>query len=131
MGWVLACHLPLAFQASGLALRRLPSFVELPRFLPDDGDALAQQLAAMITQQAGRALMELDRLESRLARLPAELGVTRRSKAPLLIRLELAYPGLRKPAIARLLGISHQGATKLAEQVRDLTNGRLRVGTAD
>ena len=121
MGWILACHLPGAFTATGLSLRRLPSLVALPRFLPDDVDLLTGQIAAMVARQAGQGLTELDRLEAKLARLPAELTVTRRSKAPLLMRLELAYPGLRKMAVARLLGISHQGATKLVAQVEKLT----------
>lgn len=121
MGWILACHLPGAFTATGLSLRRLPSLVALPRFLPDDADLLTGQIAAMVARQAGQGLTELDRLEAKLARLPAELTVTRRSKAPLLMRLELAYPGLNKTAVARLLGISHQGATKLVAQVEKLT----------
>ncbi|BAI98365.1 hypothetical protein Sj15T_34500 [Sphingobium sp. TA15] len=123
MGWVLACHLPGALLAAGLSLRRLPSLVGLPRFLPDDAGSLAKAIAAMIARQAGQGLIELDRLEAKLARLPKELRVTRRSKAPLLMRLELAYPGLGKMAVARLLGISHQGATKLVAQVERLTGG--------
>ena len=71
----------------------------------------------MIGRQATQGLAELNRLETRLKKLPAELPVTRRSKAPLLMRLELAYPGLSKVAITRLLGISHQGATKLVSQL--------------
>lgn len=125
MSWLLACHLPAALQAAGFVLRPLPSLVELPRFLPDDAEALAEHLAAMIARQAGQGLTELDRLEARLARLPQDLQVTRRSKAPLLVRLELAYPGLSKTAVARLLGISHQGATKLLAQVERLAEGRL------
>ena len=130
MGWVLACHVPATLEASGLALRRLPSFVDLPRFLPDDPGALALALAAMIERQAHEGLSELDRLEKRLARLPRLLDVTKRSKAPLLLRLELAYPGLSKTAVARLLGISHQGATKLVAQLEGLT-GRRGADRAD
>lgn len=125
LGWVLACHVPGALEAAGLTLRRLPSFVDLPRFLPETVDALAEQLAAMIQRQAQEGLVELDRLETRLRRLPQELDVTKRSKAPLLMRLELAYPGLGKTAVARLLDISHQGATKLIAQVDALTGGRM------
>lgn len=65
--------------------------------------------------------MELDRLERPLAQFPVLLPVTRRGKAPLHLRLELAYPGLRVPAIARLLGISPQGSAKLAQQVHART----------
>ena len=117
LGWVVAAHVPAALEASGLTLRRLPSFVDLPRFPSMDVETLAEQLVAMIGRQAREGLAELNRLEARLSRLPKELAVTKRSKAPLLMRLELAYPGLSKTAIARLLGISHQGATKLVSQI--------------
>ncbi|WP_037453757.1 hypothetical protein [Sphingobium chlorophenolicum] len=120
-GWILACHLPGALAAAGLSLRQLPMLVDLPRFLPEDAGLLAERIAAMVARQARMGLAELDRLEARLARLPAVAGVTRRSKAPLLMRLQLAYPGLGKTAVARLLGISHQGATKLLAQVQGLT----------
>lgn len=124
LGWVVAAHLPGALEAAGLALRRLPSFVDLPRFPGTDSAALAVHLAVMIGRQAVEGLAELDRLEAKVARLPADLGVTRRSKAPLLMRLELAYPRLSRTAIARLLGISHQGATKLVAQVEALAARR-------
>lgn len=117
--WILACHLPAALHACGLATRILPSLVGLPRYLPKDPAILADQLVAMLFRGCGEGLKELDRLETRLARLDGTLDVTRRSKAPLLARLELAYPNLRTSAVARLLGISHQGATKLIRQLRD------------
>ena len=116
--WLLACHLPQALAAAGLTLRPLPSLAALPRFLPGSADALAEQLEASAGRSAQAGLIELDRLEKQLDRLPTRLPVTRRSKAPLLLRLELAYPGLRVPAIARLLGISPQGAAKMARLVR-------------
>lgn len=124
LGWVVAAHVPAALEACGLALRRLPSFVDLPRFPGGDVETLAGQLSVMIGRQARAGLAELDRIEARLRKLPTELPVTKRSKAPLLMRLELAYPGLSKTAVARLLGISHQGATKLVAQVEQLTGGR-------
>jgi hypothetical protein len=124
MGWIVACHLPAALEACGVTLRRLPCMVDLPRFPAEDVEELAGQLAAMLGRQAREGLAELDRIEARLARLPVELGVTRRSKAPLLMRLELAYPGLSKTAIARLLGVSHQGATKLEAQMRAVLGER-------
>lgn len=117
LGWVVACHIPMALKVCGLAMRHLPSFVDLGRFPGEDAGAMAQQLVAMIARQAADGLHELDRLERRGARLPEELRVTKRSKAPLLMRLELAYPGLSRPAAARLLGISHQGVTKLMAQI--------------
>ncbi|CAD7340571.1 hypothetical protein FIM10_15765 [Sphingomonadales bacterium 56] len=117
LGWVIAAHVPAALEASGLTLRRLPSFVDLPRFPGIDAPTLTGQLFGMIQRQAAQGLAELNRLEARLKKLPDELPVTKRSKAPLLMRLELAYPGLSKMAVARLLGISHQGATKLVAQL--------------
>ena len=124
LGWVVAAHLPGALEAAGLTMRRLPSLVDLPRFPETEAAALAARMATMIGRIAGDGLAELDRLEARVARLPQELGVTRRSKAPRLMRLELAYPGLSRTAVARLLGISHQGATKLVAQVETLSAGR-------
>ncbi len=117
LAWVVTAHVPAALEASGLTLRRLPSFVDLPRFPAMEVPILAGQLVGMIHRQALQGLAELDRLEGRLKKLPEELPVTKRSKAPLLMRLELAYPGLSKTAVARLLGISHQGATKLVMQL--------------
>ena len=117
LGWVVAAHIPAALEACGLTARRLPSFVDLPRFPGVDISTLTGQLIEMIGRQAAQGLAELDRIEARLRKLPEELPVTKRSKAPLLMRLELAYPGLSKVAIARLLGISHQGATKLVSQL--------------
>lgn len=121
LGWVIACHIPAALKACGLAMRHLPPFVDMGRFPSDDVDALAEQLAAMIARQASEGLRELDRLERRVSRLPQELEVTKRSKAPLLMRLELAYPGLSRMAAARLLGISHQGVTKLMRRISSRT----------
>jgi hypothetical protein len=103
-----------------MTLRRLPSFVDLPRFPGADVETLTENLAGVIGRQAQAGLVELDLLEARLKKLPEELHVTKRSKAPLLMRLGLAYPGLSKTAVARLLGISHQGATKLVAQVERL-----------
>lgn len=120
IGWLLGCHLPRALYQAGFTLRLLPSLVALPRFLPGDADALADHLRAMIAARATEGLADLDRLEKRLARFPVDLPVTRRSRAPLLLRLDLAYPGLGRVAIARLLGISHQGATKLVAQLEGL-----------
>ncbi|QGP81078.1 hypothetical protein [Sphingobium sp. CAP-1] len=126
-GWIIACHLPLALQRAGLGLRLLPSLVDLPRLLPDGAGKLVILLQESLAQRAAEGLTDLDRLESQMRRLPAMLGVTRRSKAPLLARLELAYPGLSRVAVARLLDISHQGATKLVAQLQAL-NGAQRLG---
>ncbi|WP_037469291.1 hypothetical protein [Sphingobium herbicidovorans] len=127
LGWVVAAHLPTAFETAGLTLRRLPSFVDMPRFPGADVGVLTMQLTAMIGRQAKAGLADLDRIEARLRKLPQELQVTKRSKAPLLMRLGLAYPGLSKVAVARLLGISHQGATKLIAQVEHAAGDLLSV----
>lgn len=119
-GWIIACHLPLALHRAGFTLRLLPALTHLPRLLPDAREPLVEALQHALTKQSLEGLTDLDRLETRMRRLPAMLGVTRRSRAPLLARLELAYPGLSKVAIARLLGISHQGATKLVAQLKAL-----------
>jgi hypothetical protein len=57
-------------------------------------------------------LKDLDWLERHGPQVVAA-PATRRSRAPLLARLALAYPGLRPPAVARLLGVTPQGARKL------------------
>ncbi|SER43735.1 hypothetical protein [Sphingobium sp. YR768] len=118
MAWLAACHMPLALQRSGLALRLLPSFTDMPRLPPEDVEEFAAVLQDRILKCAREGLADLNRLEAQMDRLPTDLNVTRRSKLPLLIRLELAYPGLSRIAVSRLLGVSHQGATKLVEQFR-------------
>jgi hypothetical protein len=115
--WAVAAQLPAALHAAGLTLRPLPSFTTLPRFRPATADALAATLVGGIARTAARGLAELDRLERAVTQLPAQLGVTRRSKAPLLARLDLIYPGLTLPAVARLLGISPQGAVKVRQRL--------------
>jgi hypothetical protein len=115
--WLVASFLPRALVAAGLTERVLPTLVWLPRFLPASPDHLAEQLEGSIAASTRLGLDDLDRLEKRLKTLPAQLKVTKRSKAPTLYRLTLAYPELRIPAIARLLGISHQGATKLKRRL--------------
>jgi hypothetical protein len=118
--WILGTLLPRAYMAAGLTLRALPSLVGLPRFLPDNPQVLAVDLRNRTLKAARLGLAELDRLEQALLRIPCDLKVTKRSKAPVLARLRLAYPDLRVPGIARLLGISPQGAVKLDAKVRRL-----------
>ncbi|WP_298400808.1 hypothetical protein [Sphingobium sp.] len=120
LNWLIACHVPLSLQRAGLALRFLPSFTDMPRLLPGEPALLERMLRENICRRALSGLKDLDRIEARMARAPMDLNVTRRSKAPLLLRLELAYPGLSRTAVARLLGISHQGATKLLAQISGL-----------
>lgn len=120
--WMLASFVPGALHAGGFTLRPLPSLVGLPRLLGHTPAILAANIKRMIGKTAVAGLRDLDNLERRLARLPFDIPVTKRSKAPLLVQLEMAYPGLRLPAVARLLGISHQGATKLMRQVQEYLN---------
>lgn len=115
--WAVAAQLPAALHSAGLTLRPLPAFTALPRLRPASADALAEALVSSIARTATHGLADLDRLERAIAQLPAQLGVTRRSKAPLLARLDLAYPGLTLPAVARLLGISPQGAVKVRQRL--------------
>lgn len=116
--WLMACHLPTALFTAGLTTQAIPSFVCLPKFLGNSSNDLASNLEWRLGEAALAGLKELNALERLDASLPKELGVTRRSKLPSLMRLEAAYPGLRVPAIARLLNISPQGAAKLASQAR-------------
>lgn len=121
--WLVACQLPRALVAAGFTTHTLPSMVQLPRFLPSSVDELAIALEASIGLASRQGLAELDRLERRLQSLPSELSVTKRSRLPELLRLELAYPGLRVPAVSRLLGVSPQAAAKLVLRARELRNG--------
>lgn len=116
--WLVACQLPRALFAAGLAMQTLPSMVRLPRFLPSSAAELAGHLENELGLLSRQGLAELDRLEGRLQAFQSTLGVTKRSRLPELLRLELAYPGLRVPAIARLLGVSPQAAAKLAPQAK-------------
>ena len=116
--WLLACMLPKALNVAGFTAQHIPSFVWLPKFLSGSQVELAAELETALGRIASSGLSELDKLERIVATLPSDLRVTRRSKLPTLIRLEAAYPGLRVPAIARLLDISPQGAAKLAAQAR-------------
>jgi hypothetical protein len=120
IGWVLACHLPAAMVAAGLTWRALPHLAQLPRLWPDDPRALSIAIDDMIGRQAAAGLKALVAFEKAVQRLPDTGTVTQRSRLPLLMRLLLVYPGLSRTAVARLLGISHQGATKLLFQANAL-----------
>lgn len=84
----------------------------LPRMLYRAGITLEQALSK--TVNAG--LRDLDQIERSVRRLDTA-GFTRRSKAPLLTRLQIAYPGLQPKAVSRLLGVTPQGARKLLAAV--------------
>lgn len=120
--WLLACHLPRALHAASITLQIIPSLVGLPKFIAGPASDLATLLEEMLGRAAAIGFADLERYEAIAIDLPKELGVTRRSKLPVLIRLQAAYPGLRVPAIARLLDISPQGAAKLARQAQEASD---------
>ena len=110
--WLIASTVPQMLRAAGITLRVIPSLVLLPKFLPASPEALAPMLAQALAPATDAALRDLDRIE-RQARKIADGAATKRSKAPLLARLQLAYPGLSPKAVARLLNVTPQGARKL------------------
>lgn len=118
--WVLGTLLPQAYVTAGLTTRALPSLVGLPTLLSEDPLHLAAALQRRVLEIVRTGANELDSLEKALLRLPNKLDVTKRSKAPILARLTLVFTDLRVPAIARLLGISSQGAAKLKHKVDTL-----------
>ncbi|MHA3795477.1 hypothetical protein [Sphingomonas sp. YL-JM2C] len=111
--WLIATAVPRMFHRAGFTTRILPSLVLLPKFLPPSTAALAQTFENELAKITPAALRELDAIERASAKLVDKASVTKRSKAPLLSRLQLAYPGLQVKAITRLLGITPQGARKL------------------
>lgn len=111
--WLLAVAVPTMLYRAGMTTRVIPSLVLLPKFLPPSPSRLADLMIAAIGKAAAAGLGELDRIERQAADRLAQLTVTRRSKAPLLARLQLAYPGLQPKAVGQLLNISPQGARKL------------------
>jgi hypothetical protein len=110
--WLIASAVPQMLRAAGITLRVIPSLVLLPKFLPASPDALAPMLAQALAPATVAALRDLDRIE-RQARRIAHGPATKRSKAPLLARLQLAYPGLNARAVVKLLNVTPQGARKL------------------
>ena len=110
--WLIASAVPQMLRAAGITLRVIPSLVLLPKFLPASPEALVPMLAQALAPATDAALRDLDRIE-RQARTIADGPATKRSKAPLLARLQLAYPGLGPKAVARLLNVTPQGARKL------------------
>ena len=110
--WLIASAVPQMLRAAGITLRVIPSLVLLPKFLPASPEALAPMLGQALAPATDAALRDLDRIE-RQARKIADGPATKRSKAPLLARLQLAYPGLSPKTVARLLNVTPQGARKL------------------
>ena len=111
--WLIAVAVPRMLYRAGFTSRVIPSLVLLPKFLPPSPAELAESLAVAIGRAARSSLRELDAIERAASRTLSDLAVTKRSKAPLLARLQLSYPGLQPGAVARLLGVTPQGARKL------------------
>jgi hypothetical protein len=115
--WLIAVAVPRMLYRAGLTSRVIPSLILMPKFLPPSPDELVQIMAAAVGKAAYAGLRELDVIERAASRTRTDLGVTRRSKAPLLARLLLSYPGLHPAAVARLLDVTPQGARKLLATV--------------
>ena len=115
--WLIATSLPLMLYRAGITSRVIPSMILLPKLLPDSPGALVEAMFAALEKSVFPALLDLEGLERRLAATLAGLDTTRRSHAPLLARLLLAYPGLRPKSVAQLIGITPQGARKLLDRV--------------
>jgi len=117
--WLLAAAIPRMLHRAGFTTRVIPSLVLLPKFLPPSATALATIMADALESTARAGLRELEAIERASSRLRDGLRVTQRSKAPLLARLQLAYPGLNPAAVARLLKVTPQGARKLLTAYHD------------
>jgi hypothetical protein len=115
--WLIAVAVPRMLYRAGLTSRVIPSLILMPKFLPASPDELVETMAAAVGKAAYAGLRELDVIERAASRTRTDFGVTRRSKAPLLARLLLSYPGLHPAAVARLLDVTPQGARKLLATV--------------
>lgn len=111
--WLIAVAVPLMLHRARVTTRVIPSLVLLPKFLPPSATALAEMMVDTLHKAARAGLHELDAIETAAADTLTALVVTKRSRAPLLARLQLAYPGLGPKAVAQLLEMSPQGARKL------------------
>jgi hypothetical protein len=119
--WLIGVAMPRMLYRAGFTLRVVPSLVLLPKFLPPTPAALAATLAEALGRAAQAGLRELDAIERAAARIATDRAFTRRSKAPLLARLQLSYPGLQPAAVARLLNVTPQGARKLLASIDNRT----------
>jgi hypothetical protein len=111
--WLIAVAVPTMLFRARVTTRVIPSLVLLPKFLPATAAALADMMADALHKAVRAGLHELDAIETAAADTLGALSVTKRSRAPLLARLQLAYPGLGPKAVAQLLEMSPQGARKL------------------
>lgn len=111
--WLIATAMPLMLHRSGFTGRIIPSLTLLEKFLPASPEALSDLLADKLGQAARAGLRDLVVIERTMERASTQRQFTKRSKAPLLARLLIAYPGLQAGAVATLLGVTPQGARKL------------------
>jgi len=111
--WLIAAAMPRMIHRAGFTARTIPSLTLLPKFLPPSPAALTSSIAEALAAAATDGLRELEAIERLVERRSTDLQVTKRSKAPALARLLIAYPGLQASAVARLLGVTPQGARKL------------------
>lgn len=114
--WLVASHVPAMLHHAGLTLGILPSLILLPKFPPPDVGALTNVITRSLLVACQSGLKDLDWIERQGSKALA-VSATRRSRAPLLARLALAYPGLRPSAVARLLDVTPQGARKLVAKL--------------
>lgn len=113
--WLIAVAVPRMLYRAGFTSRFIPSLILLPKFLPPSPSDLAEFMADAIARAARTGIRELDAIERAAGKALVNRGVTRRSKAPLLARLQLSYPGLQASAVAKLLNVTPQGARKLLQ----------------
>jgi hypothetical protein len=111
--WLIATMVPRMLYRAGFTTRVIPSLVLLPKFLPATPQALADVMIAAVGKKAEAGLRDLDSIEREAGRTLSGMRVTKRSKAPLLARLQLTYPGIQAAAVAKLLNVTPQGARKL------------------
>ncbi|MEL0212417.1 MAG: hypothetical protein VW891_17880, partial [Novosphingobium sp.] len=111
--WLIAVAVPRMLYRAGFTTRIIPSCILLPKYLPPSPAELVRLMVQAIGRTAQTGLRELESIERAAARIRSDLQVTKRSKAPLLARLQLSYPGLQPAAVARLLKVTPQGARKL------------------
>lgn len=116
--WLIAATVPRLLHQAGLTTRVIPSLILLPKFLPPSPAALAETMMTALRKAVASGLRDLDRIERAIA-ASSTSDVTRRSKAPLLSRLLMTYPGLQPRAVATLLNVTPQGARKLLASVRE------------
>lgn len=114
--WLVASHVPAMLHHAGLTLSTLPSLILLPKFPPHKVGELTDVMMRSLLATCQSSLKDLDWIERQGSKTLA-VSATRRSRAPLLARLALAYPGLRPSAVARLLEVTPQGARKLVAKL--------------